>query len=103
MAADPSLSTDYKSHEQSDLIRRCAQEMLRFRKQKPYDPWHCYELFRRALVERDEAAWAAIYKQYQRLVRFWIGTSGDDADALVNQAFAKLWQGIDTDCLTHRT
>ena len=32
----------------------------------------CFELFRRALVEDDEACWSAIYAQYQNLLYDWI-------------------------------
>ncbi len=58
-----------------------------------------YELFRRALVARDEAAWAALYAQYQGLVRAWLVqqpglASADDLDDLTVRAFARFWQAV---------
>jgi DNA-directed RNA polymerase specialized sigma24 family protein len=79
------------------LARRCAQEMARFRRRQAHDPSPCYELFRRALVRRDEAAWAALYGQYHRLVRRWTGSAAGDADLLPNQAFERFWRAIPPD------
>ncbi len=83
-----------------DLAQRCASEMARYRQQQQYDSLPCYELFRLALGHRDEEAWEAIYEQYHRLVRSWLGYEDDDSDALVNQAFARLWQAIPPDHFT---
>jgi hypothetical protein len=74
----------------AELARRCAEEMVCYRRGRPYDPRHCYELFRRALVGRDEEAWAALYSQYQRLMRRWVAHAPGDPDGLVNQAFERL-------------
>ena len=81
----------------AELARRCAQEMARFRRRQAHDPGACYELFRRALVHRDEAAWAAIYGQYHRLVRRWTRSARSDPGLLVNQSFARLWRAIPPD------
>jgi DNA-directed RNA polymerase specialized sigma24 family protein len=76
------------------VAHRCAQAMARYRLRKKHDPLHCYELFRRALVHRDEEAWTAIYEQYHRLVRHWLGTGSEDPDGLVNQSFERLWRAL---------
>jgi len=59
-----------------------------------------YELFRRAIVERDEEAWAAIYAHYRQLLISWarhasayapaIGQSEDIAD----RALARAWLAL---------
>ncbi len=85
----------------TELARRCAEEMARYRRRQSYDPHlvrrHCYELFRCALVQRDEEAWAALYSQYHHLVRRWLGNTPGNPDALVNQALAKFWQALPPD------
>src|SRR5262249_13115511 len=61
----------------------------------------CVELFRRALVEHDDAAWSAVYSVYSGLIRLWIGTlrladpGVVDADDLVNATFERLWHAVD--------
>jgi DNA-directed RNA polymerase specialized sigma24 family protein len=81
----------------AELTQRCAEEMARYRRGQRSDPGYCYELFRCALVERDEEAWAAVYSQYHGLVRCWLGDTPGDPDALVNEAFERLWRAIPPD------
>lgn len=64
------------------------------------DAGDMYEVFRRALVERDDAAWEQIYATYSAMVHAWVRRSEafagccETADALVNAAFARLWQAV---------
>lgn len=81
----------------SELAQHCAEEMERFRRRQDYDPRYCYELFRYALEQRDDEAWDALYSQYYRLVRHWLGDAPDDPDALANQVFERLWRAIPPD------
>lgn len=82
------------------LSHRCAQETERFFSRSDYDPQPCFELFRRAIWQRDEVAYAALYRQYQSLVTTWIerhpGFAGLDEEAqyFVNRAFEKLWHAL---------
>jgi DNA-directed RNA polymerase specialized sigma24 family protein len=68
--------------------------MARYQHRQPHDPRCCYELFRCALVQRDEEAWTAVYGQYHRLVNHWLGHAPGDADGLVNQAFTRFWRAL---------
>jgi RNA polymerase sigma factor (sigma-70 family) len=68
--------------------------MARFRRGRVPDTGACYELFRRALLEQDQEAWAAIYRQYERLVHSWVGPTQLDGDGLVNDAFRRFWQAM---------
>jgi len=77
-----------------ELARHCAEEMARYRRGQCSDPRYCYELFRCALEEQDQEAWAAIYNQYHRLVSLWLGDVPGDADVLVNEAFERLWRAL---------
>jgi DNA-directed RNA polymerase specialized sigma24 family protein len=58
-----------------------------------------YELLRRAICERDDAAWAAVLQRYERLVRSWVRLQNATADprdqaAYVNRAFFRFWHAI---------
>jgi hypothetical protein len=81
----------------AELARRCAEEMMHYRRGQCSDPRYCYELFRCALVEQDEEAWAAVYSQYHRLVCRWLGDAPGDPDGLVNETFERLWRAIPPD------
>jgi DNA-directed RNA polymerase specialized sigma24 family protein len=81
----------------AELARCCAEEMARYRRGQCSDPRYCYELFRCALVEQDEEAWAAVYSQYHRLVCRWLGDAPGDPDGLVNETFERLWRAIPPD------
>jgi hypothetical protein len=84
----------------SGLRHHCAQESDRFFNRQDHDPRFCYELFRRAILLRDEQAWAGIYNQYLRLVTHWVerhavfSASGEEAQFFANRAFEKVWLGI---------
>lgn len=84
----------------SGLRHRCAQESDHFFNRQDHDPRYCYELFRRAILQRDERAWAGIYAQYERLVTHWVErhaafpNSGEEAQFFMNRAFEKMWLGV---------
>jgi len=85
-----------------DLAHCCAEETNKFLRQRDSNDRFCLELFRRAIVQRDEAAWSSIYQQYAPLVLTWVsqhqsvaalfGSEGNAA--LVNTAFAKFAQAL---------
>ncbi len=83
-----------------EVIRRCAQETDRFFRRERVDPRYCLELFRRALVLQDQAAWEAIYAQYAPLVLGWVEQHSsfpsvdEEPEYFVNRAFAKMWSAI---------
>jgi RNA polymerase sigma factor (sigma-70 family) len=85
----------------SALAARCHDEMAKSRQRQPADDQYCFELFRRALVLRDAAAWDAICQQYQRLVQSWLAVDDSAAEALVNDTFARFWQQIPPDRFQH--
>jgi len=90
------------SHEHIDkLIDECTRQSNRFFKDGVSEDEACFELFRRAIVHRNQVAWDAIYSQYHKLVQYWIQhcssayfTHEDDIQSLVNAAFAKFWHSI---------
>lgn len=78
-----------------ELARRCAEETARYQRGEAYAERFCFELFRRAIVERDNAAWSAIYAQYTEVVRRWIGTRMDPEEGVVT-AFERFWRALDS-------
>lgn len=85
------------------LSHRCGQETESFFRRAAYDPAYCYELFRRALLERNQRAYDCLYAQYQPLVAGWVErhpsfpSSGEEVQYFVNRAFEKLWQALTPD------
>ena len=86
----------------ADLARHCSEETRKFLKQSVSNDCYCLEIFRRAIVKRDDEAWSCIYQQYAPLVLTWITQHqsavpllGQDGSApLVNAAFAKFSQAL---------
>jgi hypothetical protein len=84
----------------SSLIARCAVESERFYRGRPYDSRFAFELFRRALVERDEVAWQGIYAHYSQLVESWVrrsgayAGSGETTEFFVGATFTKFWRAV---------
>ena len=85
-----------------ELAHRCEQETERYFHQQSYDSTYCFELFRRAIQEEDEAAWGIICNQYQPLVSGWVRqhpgfqNSGEVIEYFVNGAFAKIYKSKDS-------
>jgi RNA polymerase sigma factor (sigma-70 family) len=86
----------------NDLARSCAAETQKFLHQSASDDRYCLELFRRAIVGRDDDAWACLYQQYAPLVLTWVNQHqsatallGQEGSApLVNAVFAKFAQAL---------
>ena len=77
----------------SHLAERCRQEADRSRRGLPHNPRYCFELFRRAIAENNQAAWEAIYTQYRDLIRHWIGNPHDAQD-LIQETLARFSTSI---------
>src|SRR5215213_4764190 len=59
-----------------------------------------YELFRRAIVERDADAWAAIAAHYRQLLISWVARCpgaehlGERYEDLADEAFERAWRAL---------
>jgi hypothetical protein len=102
-AAQEGHSADYFAGlSVSELARECADESHKFLKGGASDERAGLELFRRAIIFRDEYAWACLYRQFQPLVLTWVlqhqsaaSVFGQDGpEPLVNAAFAKFSQAL---------
>lgn len=67
-----------------------------------YEP-DSYELFRRAILDRDEEAWATIYERYRSLLMAWAARTtvhaylhGECAE-IADQALARAWAALTPD------
>jgi hypothetical protein len=84
----------------ASLEQRCQVESERFYRGQQHDTRYAYELFRRALVERDDQAWACIYNHYRNLVESWVrrsgafASSGESSEYFVGPVFTRFWQAI---------
>lgn len=59
-----------------------------------------YELFRRAIVDRDSDAWGAIHQQFRSLLASWAWRYGgrtfspEECTDIADQAFARAWSAL---------
>jgi DNA-directed RNA polymerase specialized sigma24 family protein len=82
------------------LAHHSLLEMHKFRRKEPNDDRYCLELFRRALVEQDEAAWNTVYSQWQESVRHWFRSNVncvaalryDEEQTYIDDTFKRFWQ-----------
>lgn len=83
-----------------ELSRRCREETHRFLRGEPRDDAYCFEVFERAVVRREDDAWATIVAQYRGIVLAYVGQHSAAAmmrepdDYWVNRAFQRFWSAV---------
>jgi hypothetical protein len=86
-----------------ELAHSCAQETENYFHNLQHDSTYCFEMFRRAVRDQDQAAWEMIYIQYNALVSGWVRqnqrfeASGEEVQYFVNGAFAKISRNLTAD------
>jgi DNA-directed RNA polymerase specialized sigma24 family protein len=85
--------TQVEELEVPQLAEHCRQEAARSRRGLPHDPRYCFELFRRAIAEGNQAAWEAIHTQYRDLIRYWTGDS-PNAEDLIQETLTRFFASI---------
>ena len=84
----------------AELAHRCREETLRFMRAEPRDDSYCLELFERAIVRREDEAWASIVAQYRGIVLNYVAqhsiaaTLSEPDDYWVNRAFQRFWSAV---------
>ena len=83
------------------LAQRCAQETDLFFSHQNYNSTYCFELFRRAIRNKDERALEVLIVQYQPLVARWVdrwmskhpdfSVFNEETQDFVAQAFERFW------------
>ena len=82
------------------LVASCAVETTDYFQTGAGDGRYGHQLFRRALVDGDPAAWEAVVRLYGPLLARWaranrlFAHSGEAAEALVNEALVRLWRQV---------
>lgn len=84
------------------LAEACRRETERFLRNAAFDDAFCFELFRRAVVERGESAWEKIVVQYRRMVLTWVKrhpslsspVAEEDGDHWVDAIFVRFWSAV---------
>ncbi len=83
-----------------ELARRCREETFRFLRGEDRNDAYCFEIFKRAVVNRDDAAWEAIVSQYRGIVLVYVGQHTAAAvlresdDYWLNRAFQRFWSAV---------
>ena len=102
-----SHSTDVQRLTLAGIAHRCAHETERFFRRQRHDTRYCFELFGRAIRDRDQGAWEHIYAQYRPQVLGWIRqhpsypSTGEEAQYLANRAFEKMWAALTPEKFDH--
>ena len=84
----------------STLVQRCVTKSEHFYRGVAHDSSFAFELFRRALVDQNEAAWEHIYGHYSPLVESWVrrcgafAQTGETSEYFVVSAFTKFWRAM---------
>lgn len=75
----------------ADLCRRCREETERYRRRESHDDRHCFELMRRAIVDRDERCWETLLAVYGEQVLAWCRKAGGSLDTEPDELVALTW------------
>lgn len=82
------------------LTGRCSLEVSRYRHRESSDDRYCLEIFRRALVLHNEAAWNVLYTQFNESVCLWFRNHAckeaalrhDTEKSYIDETFKRFWQ-----------
>jgi hypothetical protein len=82
------------------LAARCREETEKFLRHEEAHDAYCFEVFRRAIFDRDEPAWRAVFVQYRGIVLSWVRRdpvatlSREDDEYWVNRTFDRFWTAV---------
>ncbi|HEX4205690.1 MAG TPA: hypothetical protein VHZ51_16135 [Ktedonobacteraceae bacterium] len=87
----------------SSLSERCIQEMRKYRSKEPSDDRYCLEVLRRAVIGKNDAAWAVLRQQFHESIRLWFARHPYREAALrhetseqsfIDDTFRRFWQAV---------
>ena len=99
MRGGTSTSNDVREMRVDELQAQAVTQELGYQRGETRESSARYELFRRAISERDEAAWQVVIELYRRFLtaqarrRLVPGTSVQDGRYYVDRAFERFWRG----------
>jgi DNA-directed RNA polymerase specialized sigma24 family protein len=82
------------------LADLCRQETQKFRRREAFRDEFCYEIFRRAVCDRNSEAWSELFEAYGALARGWIvrhparPSIHEDDEFLVNGLFERFIRAV---------
>ncbi|HEY3110768.1 MAG TPA: sigma-70 family RNA polymerase sigma factor [Chloroflexota bacterium] len=85
------------------LARACAEETSKYKRGETVRDSYCMELLRRAICDRDGAAWEVLLTQYRGLVLAWVrqhpasATLAEEGDYWVMRVFERFWMAVGPD------
>jgi hypothetical protein len=95
----------------ADLTACCIHEMSKYRRKEPCNDRYCLEIFRRAVILRDDEAWTVLRRQFNESVRLWLGRHPnreaalrhEDEQSYIDDAFRRFWQAVSDQQLSFMT
>jgi len=75
-----------------ELCRRCREETGRYRRGEPYDDRFCFDMIRRAIVERDESCWSQLHAIYGEQVHAWCRGKAPGPNTEIEELAAVAWE-----------
>jgi hypothetical protein len=84
----------------AELAATCREETERFLRREPSRDDYCFEIFRRAVCDRVQSAWDAVFAQYQGMVLAWVrrhplaASTREDDGFWVNRTFDRFWMAV---------
>src|SRR5947209_9576120 len=86
----------------SQLADNCTNEMKRHRRREPTEDRYCLEIFRRAILERLDAAWSVLPQCFSEVMRIWLHSSPhkdvalrrDTEENYIAQTFSRFWYAV---------
>jgi hypothetical protein len=105
MAAPPRLPDPMEVRQMplAELASACQRETSKFQRGEPSRNEFCWEMLRRAICDRDQAAWGAVLAQYRGVVLAWVrqhpasNSSQEGDDYWVNRALERFWMAVGPD------
>jgi hypothetical protein len=94
-----------------ELSELSSRELMRYRRKEPSDDTYCLEIFRRAVSEKDQEAWATLLRQFKEHVRLWINRHPhkesalrhEDEQSYIDDTFARFWRAVNDQQLIFST
>src|SRR5579859_161019 len=93
------------------LTQCCTQELAKYRRKEPSNDIYCLEIFRRAVMQRDNEAWTILRALFSESVKLWIARHPYREAALrhepennyIDDTFRRFWQAVSDQQLAFST
>jgi hypothetical protein len=91
----------------AELCRRCRDETDHYHRREEFEARYCIEIFRRAIVGRDEACWTELRAIYKEQLVVWCrraaANAAFDIDDVEAAAWVKFWRHYTAEKLADAT